>query len=87
MTKSELLSAVSHKTGLSKAKVDEVLQSIQESIRTEVKDGGKITLHGFGTFSHKTTSARKGINPATKAPIDIPAKETVKFKASDSFME
>ena len=87
MTKAELVNSVANKTGLSKVKVDETLQAIQESIKSEVKRGGKINLQGFGTFSHKTTGARKGINPATKQPIDIPAKETVKFKASDSFME
>ena len=86
MTKAELVSAVAQETGLAKNKVDEVLQSIQNNIRAEVKDGGSITLQGFGTFSRKTTTARKGINPATKQPIDIPAKDVPKFKASPSFM-
>ena len=52
-----------------------------ESIGEELKNDGKVVLVGFGTFSVNERSARKGINPRTKEPIDIPAKKVVKFKA------
>lgn len=87
MTKAELVSAIAQETGLTKAKADEVLQSVQNNIRAEVKAGGSITLQGFGTFSKGHREARKGHNPATKQPIDIPAKDVPKFKASPSFMD
>ena len=39
-----------------------------------------MALVGFGTFSVSERAGRTGINPATKQPIEIPAKKVVKFK-------
>ncbi|NLA63223.1 MAG: HU family DNA-binding protein [Bacteroidales bacterium] len=81
MNKSELVSAVAQKSGLSKVDSKKALDAVLESIGEELKDDGKVVLVGFGTFSVNERSARKGINPRTKEPIDIPAKKVVKFKA------
>ena len=35
----------------------------------------------FGTFSVVEKAARQGVNPATGAKIEIPAKKVAKFKA------
>ncbi len=80
MNKSELISAVAEKSGLSKVDAKKALDATLESISQEVKKGGKVVLVGFGTFSVTKRSARKGINPRTKKPINIPAKKTAKFK-------
>ena len=81
MNKSELVSAVAQKSGLTKVDAKKALDAVLESIDEELKDGGKVVLVGFGTFSVTERSARKGINPRTKEPIDIPAKKVVRFKA------
>ena len=47
------------------------------------KDGDKVALVGFGTFSAAERGERSGINPATKQAITIPAKKVVKFKAGN----
>ncbi len=81
MNKSELINAIAEKSGLSKVDSKKALDATLETIASEVKDGGKVVLVGFGTFSVSERSARKGINPRTKEPIDIPAKKSAKFKA------
>ena len=81
MNKSELVSAVAQKSGLSKVDSKKALDAVLESIDEELKNDGKVVLVGFGTFSVTERSARKGINPRTKEPIDVPAKKVVKFKA------
>ena len=81
MNKSELINAIAEKSGLSKVDSKKALDATLETIASEVKDGGKVVLVGFGTFSVSERSARKGINPRTKQPINIPAKKTAKFKA------
>ena len=81
MNKSELVSAVAQKSQLSKVDAKKALDAVLESIGEELKNDGKVVLVGFGTFSVTERSARKGINPRTKEPIDIPAKKVVKFKA------
>ena len=81
MNKSELVSAVAQKSGLTKVDAKKALDAVLESIGEELKNDGRVVLVGFGTFSVNERSARKGINPRTKEPIDIPAKKVVKFKA------
>lgn len=73
MTKTDLVKAA----GVKKEAVDAVLEAIAGAL----KAGENVTIPGFGTFAVKTRAARKGINPATKEVIDIPAKKAVVFKA------
>lgn len=81
MNKTELINAISEKAGLSKADSKKALDAFIETVGEELKKGGKIALVGFGTYSVTEKAARKGINPRTKQPINIPAKKVVKFKA------
>ncbi|MDE5550728.1 MAG: HU family DNA-binding protein [Bacteroidaceae bacterium] len=81
MNKTELVSSIAEKAGLSKADSKKALDACVEAIAEALKAGDKISLVGFGTFSVSERPARQGINPATKAPISIPAKKVAKFKA------
>lgn len=80
MNKSELISAMAAEAGLSKADSKKALDAFIASVTKAVKSGDKVALVGFGTFSVTERSARTGINPSTKAKIEIPAKKVVKFK-------
>ena len=82
MTKAELITSLSEKTGLAKNQVNEVLKSLVDSIVDEVKSGGSISLPGLGTYSLNERPARKGRNPRTGEDMDIPASKTMKFKVS-----
>jgi len=81
MNKTELIAAIADKSGLTKADSKKALDAFIETVSSEMKKGGKVALVGFGTYSVTQKSARKGINPRTKAVINIPAKKVVKFKA------
>ena len=81
MNKQELINAVAEKAGLSKADSKKAIDAITEAISGAIKSGDKVALIGFGTFSVKESSAREGINPATKQKIKIAAKKAAKFKA------
>ncbi|MDR0748872.1 MAG: HU family DNA-binding protein [Tannerellaceae bacterium] len=81
MNKTEFISAVAEKSGLSKIDAKKAIEAFVETVSTELKKGGKVALLGFGSFSVAEKSARKGVNPKTKEPIDIPARKAVKFKA------
>ena len=80
MNKSELVSAIAAKAGLSKADAKKALDATVEAIADALKAGDKIALVGFGTFSVAERGARQGINPLTKQAITIAAKKTAKFK-------
>lgn len=81
MNKTELVSSIAAKAGLSKADSKKALDATIEAIAEALKAGDKIALVGFGTFSVAERPERQGINPATKAPITIAAKKVAKFKA------
>lgn len=80
MNKAELISAIAEKSGLTKVDSKKALDATLEAISDEVKNGGKVVLVGFGTFSLTERKARRGINPQTKQAIQIPAKKSAKFK-------
>lgn len=80
MNKTELVNAISEKSGLTKAQSKDALDAVIASISQALADNDKVALIGFGTFSISEKAARTGINPATKAKIEIPARKVVKFK-------
>ena len=51
------------------------------AILGSLEEGEKVSLVGFGTFSVKERSARVGVNPQTRAKINIPARKVPYFKA------
>jgi len=87
MNKSELISAIAEKAGISKVDAKAALEATIVSISEAVAKGDKVALVGFGTFSVAEKAARTGINPATKAKIEIPARKVVKFKAGAELAE
>ena len=80
MNKSELINAMAAESGLSKADAKKALDAFIASVTRAMKEGDKVALVGFGTFSVSERAARTGINPSTKQTIEIPAKKVVKFK-------
>ena len=81
MNKSELIDAIAAKAGLKKADDKNALEAFMATTSETLKDGGKVSLVGFGTFSVSERGARQGRNPKTGATMTIPAKKVVKFKA------
>lgn len=81
MTKSELVSAMSEKTGLSKKDAAASIDAFVEIISDVLKHGDKLQLVGFGTFEVSERAARTGRNPQTGEDIKIPAAKIPKFKA------
>ena len=81
MNKSELVAAVAAEAGLTKVQAQKAVEATVNAIAGALKNGEKVQLVGFGTFSVVEKAAREGVNPATGAKIQIPAKKVAKFKA------
>ena len=81
MNKTELITAMAEKSGLSKKDSENALTAFVESVEDALKSGDKVQLVGFGTFEVKARAARKGINPQTKKPVEIAASKAPVFKA------
>lgn len=80
MTKSQLLSALAEKTGMAKKDVAGFMDTLAEMAYSEVKKQGEFVLPGFGKLVKVNRKARVGVNPATGAKIQIPAKIVAKFR-------
>lgn len=87
MTKQDLYDKVSANIGISKSTVGKVCDEMIEALKSALKDGEKISLTGFGTFEIVETKARKGRNPRTEEPIDIPAGKKPRFRFSNPVKE
>ena len=82
MNTTELVDAIAETSDLSKAKAKEVINSIFAEIVEAAKRGDDVVINGFGRFAVKERSAREGRNPATGAPLQIPASKSLAFKMS-----
>ncbi len=80
MNKAQLIDAIAEKAGLTKADSKKALDAFILATTEALRDGDRVALVGFGSFSVSTRSARTGRNPQSGAPIEIPEKKVVKFK-------
>jgi DNA-binding protein HU-beta len=80
MNKSELIEAISEKTGLTKKDTALALEAFTETITETLSKKDTVALIGFGTFSTSERAARDGVNPSTGEKIRIQASTVAKFK-------
>jgi DNA-binding protein HU-beta len=84
MTKSQLISLVAEKNGLTKATIGTILGTINDIAIAETKKNGQFVFPGIGKLVKSHRKARMGRNPQTGAAIKIPAKTVVKFRVAKS---
>jgi DNA-binding protein HU-beta len=78
MTKSELLTYMAKKSGLSKKATGEFIQELVVLAYKEAKKA--FVIPGLGKLVLVDRKARLGRNPKTGETIQIPAKKVVKFR-------
>jgi len=93
MNKGEMAAKLAKQTGITKAKALDVVNAIFSAdagegiIASELDDGGKVVIPGFGTFGTRTRAARTGTNPATGGKMQIPEKTYAYFKPGKTLRE
>lgn len=87
MNKSELITNVAEKSGLTKKDAEAALKALIESVVEALENKDKVQLVGFGTFETKERAERVGRNPRTKEEITIPASVVPVFKAGKEFKD
>ncbi len=81
MNKSELIDQIASSADISKAAAGRAVDATIAAVKTALKEGGEVSLVGFGTFYLGTRAARSGRNPQTGASIKIKAAKVPKFRA------
>ena len=84
---SDLISALAETTGLTKAKVKEVLDAHAELLTSELQSAGSVQLAGIGKLKLGERAERQGRNPSTGEAITIKASKTVKFSGGKKFKD
>ena len=81
MNKADLVSRVARETGLTKADVLRVLDTVIGTVARSLRKGEKVTLVDFGTFLVSRRRARVGHNPHTGQPMRIAGRRWPRFSA------
>lgn len=79
MNKKELIAEIADRTEVTKKDAGKTLDTVIDIIEDTLAKGDVVRLVGFGTFMVSSRKARKGVNPRTKKPINIPGGKVPKF--------
>ena len=82
MNKAELINVIAEKIGVTKKQSEDMVECFVTTVTETLKNGGEVTIAGFGAFSAKQRAGRTGVNPQNPTEkIQIPSVIVPKFKA------
>ena len=87
LNKNDLAKAVREEYGCTGKDCKAIVTDVFDTIRESLAKGNDVSINGFGKFEVKNRKARKGINPATKQKIEIPASRCTSFKPSKTLKD
>ena len=76
-----LIERVAQRSGKSVKETSTVVNATLDTIREALTRGDAVQLTGFGSFGVRTRAAHKGVNPQTRARMQVPSKQHVRFSA------
>jgi integration host factor subunit beta len=88
MTRSELILRLAESNPqLYQRDLENIVDTIFNTIAEAIADGRRVELRGFGAFWAKERKARTARNPRTGASVTVKAKRTPFFKAGKPLKE
>lgn len=87
MNKSDLIDKMANDAKITKTQASAALNAFIDGTSNALKNGDKVILVGFGTYSVNQRAARTGRNPQNGQEIKIAAKNVVKFKAGSDLSQ
>ena len=80
LIKVDLVNQIVNRTGVSKTKAEQAVDTIFNSMKRALRNDDRIELRGFGVFSVKPRKTGIGRNPRTGSEVSIPPGKAVRFK-------
>lgn len=80
MNKSDLISALSAKEELTEVDASRIISHIFGGFTDALKNGGRIEIRGFGSFTVREYDGYKGRNPKTGQIVEVKPKKGAFFK-------
>ncbi len=88
VTKRDLVTKLSNKTGLGQAEVLNVLETLLETVTGELAQGNAVVIRNFGSFQVREMKGKVGRNPKDPGQdMKIPPRAVVKFKPGKEMKE
>ncbi|HNW55961.1 MAG TPA: HU family DNA-binding protein [bacterium] len=88
INKVRIIEKISEKVGTNKRQIEQVIDTLLDTITGELKSGKTVTLVGFGSFIPKKRHARGGVNPQKpEERIKIPEVIVAKFKTGKALKD
>lgn len=80
MIKLDIVNAVVSKAAISRARAEQAVETVFESLKNAMGRGQRIELRRFGVFSVRPRKTGIGRNPRTGQEVNIPPGKVVRFK-------
>jgi integration host factor subunit beta len=87
ITKSELIDHVADKLRLPKARAEQIVDTIFDSMVNALKQGEGIEIRGFGSFTVREYKGYEGRNPRTGEAVKVQQKRLPFFKVGKELRE
>ena len=87
MTKADLVTDISDKTGVEKIAVQATIESFMQSVIETMENGENVYLRGFGSFIVKKRAEKTGRNISKNTTLIIQEHFVPTFKPSKTFIE
>lgn len=87
MTKAEIASAISEKTGVDRKIVFNVVEAFMETVKGSLENGEEVFLRGFGSFIIKHRAEKTARNIGKNVTIIVPEHDIPAFKPAKEFIE
>ena len=87
MTKAEIITEISTKTGIEKAHVQEAVESFFKVVRTSMIEGKNVYFRGFGSFIIKKRAKKIARNISKNTAMVIDEHYIPSFKPAKTFVD
>lgn len=87
MTKAEIISEISTKTGIEKVDVQETVEAFFKVVKGAMVTGENVYVRGFGSFVIKKRAKKTARNISKNTAIIIPEHFIPSFKPAKTFVE
>ncbi len=87
MTKADIISEISNKTGIEKVDVQETVEAFFKVIKNSMIGGENVYVRGFGSFVVKKRAQKTARNISKNTAIIIPEHYVPSFKPAKVFVD
>ncbi|MFY8136977.1 MAG: HU family DNA-binding protein [Flavobacteriales bacterium] len=87
MTKADIVTDISNKTGISKEDVLAIVEGFMTTVKNSMENGENVYLRGFGSFIVKKRAEKLGRNILAKTSVVIPSHYVPAFKPAKEFVD